>query len=70
MYWRNLCLYEMAILLARIIARVENFVAGYVDQEHARPKNVPCVVWRKSHTRAGSDQLMNRDGNDGRNRHG
>jgi hypothetical protein len=69
MYGRNLGLYEMAILLTRIITCVENFEAGYVNQEHARPKYVPCVVWRKSHTGAGCDQLMNGDGNDGRNRH-
>jgi hypothetical protein len=69
MYGRNLRLYKMAILLARIITCVENFEPGYVNQKHARPKYVPCMVWRKGHTGAGSDQLMNRDGNDGRNRH-
>lgn len=61
---------EMAVLFTRVVASVEDFDAGHVYQVHAGAKDMAGVVWSESDSGARCDELVSRDRDDRRDRHG
>ena len=60
---------QVTIFFARVVAGVENFEAGDVDEVHASSENVAGVVWGEADSRADLNELMDGDGDNGKEGH-
>ncbi len=60
---------KMSVFFSRVVASVENLQTSDVDQEHTSPEDVPSMVGGKGNARTGCNDLVSRNGDDGRQRH-
>jgi hypothetical protein len=59
----------MTIFFARVVASIENFEAGDINEIHASAENVAGVVGSEADSRADLDELVDGDGDDGKEGH-